>query len=167
MSESGVQAGRISRLGNIFEARLERVFEHSQTTVWPMMTTPAALVLWLAPGTIEERAGGEVHIDFADSGITIKSTVARWDPPRLLEYSWSSGGEPERPLRWELEPVEVGTRLVLTLRLPTTEDVSKACAGFDAHLEMLAAALEGVPVRFPLDYYLERRRIYQEVTAIC
>jgi hypothetical protein len=51
--------------------------------------------------------------------------------------------------------------LALILQLPATEDVPKACAGFDAHLEMLAAALEGVPVGFPLDYYLERRRHYQ------
>jgi uncharacterized protein YndB with AHSA1/START domain len=83
------------------------------------------------------------------------------DPQRLLEYSWSSGDEPERPLRWELNPAEDGTQLALTIWLPATEDIAKACAGFDAHLEMLAAALEGVPIRFPVDYYLQRRRAYE------
>jgi uncharacterized protein YndB with AHSA1/START domain len=163
MSENGVQMGRISRLGDTFEARLERFFDHDRDAVWHMITRSEALVQWLAPGTIEPRVGGAVHIDFADSGITIESTVLELAPLRLLEYSWSSGDEPARPLRWELEPGGEGTRLALILRLPGTEDVSKACAGFDAHLEMLAAALEGVPIRFPLDYYLERRRVYQSL----
>jgi uncharacterized protein YndB with AHSA1/START domain len=128
-----------------------------------MITRPEALPLWLAPGTIVLRVGGAVQIDFADSGTAIKSMVLALDPPRLLEYSWSSGDEPARPLRWELEPIGESTRLTLILRLPVTEDVSKACAGFDAHLEMLAAALEGVPMRFPLDYYLAQRRLYQDL----
>lgn len=163
MSESGIQAGSISRLGDVFEARLARLFDHGRDAVWRMITQPDALVQWLAPGTIELRVGGAVHIDFADSGITIDSTVLDLDAPQLLEYSWSSGDEPARPLRWELEPAGQETRLTLILRLPATEDVSKACAGFDAHLEMLAAALEGVPIRFPFDYYLERRRLYQSL----
>jgi len=161
MDENDVRLGSISRLGNNFEARLERVFAHDRDAVWRMLTEPQALVQWLAPGSIELRLGGIVHIDFADSGTTIESTVLQLDPPRLLEYSWSSGDQPERPLRWELDVVEGGTQLTLTLRLPATEDISKACAGFDAHLEMLAAALEGISIRFPLDYYLKRRRAYE------
>jgi hypothetical protein len=31
------------------------------------------------------------------------------------------------------------------------------------HLDMLAAALEGVPIRFPPDRYLESRRACQEL----
>jgi uncharacterized protein YndB with AHSA1/START domain len=99
MSENGVRAGSISRLGDIFEARLERSFDHGRDVVWRMITQPDALVQWLAPGTIELRVGGAVHIDFVDSGITIESTVLELEPPKLLEYSWSSGDEPARPLR--------------------------------------------------------------------
>ncbi len=160
MDGSNVPAGSIRCLGSSFEALLERVFGHDRNVVWRMLTEPQALAQWLAPGSIEPRIGGTVHIDFADSGRTIESTVLQFDSPRLLEYSWSNGDEPERPLHWELNAVEAGTQLRLTLRLPATEDVAKACAGFDAHLEMLAAALEGVPIRFPVNYYLGRRRIY-------
>jgi uncharacterized protein YndB with AHSA1/START domain len=163
MDDGSVQVGRIRRLGDGFEARLERLLEHDRNTVWRMLTESQALVQWLAPGSIELRVGGTVHIDFADSGRTIESTVLELDSARLLEYSWSSGDEPERPLRWELNAIEKGTQLVLTLQLPAAEDVAKVCAGFDAHLEMLAAALEGVPIRFPFDYYLQRRRAYQEL----
>jgi hypothetical protein len=62
-----------------------------------------------------------------------------------------------------LNAVKEGTQLILTVRLPAGEDIAKACAGFDAHLEMLAAALEGVPIRFPVDHFLKTRRSYQEL----
>ena len=80
----------------------------------------------------------------------------------MLEYSWSSPGQPQRPLRWELQPDGDGARLALTLRLPAGEDPAKACAGFEGHLEMLAAALEGVPIKFPFDLFLKARAGYGE-----
>ena len=163
MDESSARLGWIRRLDDGFEGRLERRVEHDRSAVWRMLTEPQALVQWLAPGRIELRVGGVVHIDFADSGRTIESTVLQLDPPRLLEYSWSNGDEPKRPLRWELNAFEKGTQLILTIRLPAGEDAAKACAGFDAHLEMLAAALEGVPIRFPVDHFLKARRAYQEL----
>ncbi|MBN9003454.1 MAG: SRPBCC family protein [Rhizobiales bacterium] len=161
MNDDAIQPGQIRRLAEGFEGCLERWMGHEQETVWRMLTEPEALGQWLAPGTIELRPGGTVHIDFADSGTTIDSTVLALDPPQLLEYSWSSGNDPQRPMRWELQPAGSGTRLILTLRLPAGEDAAKACAGFEAHLEMLLAALEGVPIRFPFDHFLKSRQLYQ------
>jgi hypothetical protein len=51
------------------------------------------------------------------------------------------------------------------VQLPEGEDIAKACAGFEAHLDMLAAALEGVPIRFPFDRYIAARHAYQKVMA--
>ena len=163
MSMGNINPGRIRPLGEGFEGRLERIFEHDQDAVWRMLTEPEGLAQWLAQGSMELRSGGKVHIDFADSGTTIESRVLELDAPRLLAYSWSSGDEPERPLCWELAPAGKGTRLVLTLWVPAGEDIAKACAGFDARLEMLAAALEDVPINFPVDHYREARRVYQEL----
>lgn len=161
MDDGDIQVGRLRRLDDGFEGRLERLVAHERNAVWRMLTEPQELAQWLAPGSIELRPGGAVHIDFADSGTTIDSTVLALNPPQLLEYSWSSGDEPQRPVRWELHPAGDGTQLTLTLLLPAGEDAAKACAGFDAHLEMLAAALEGVPIRFPFDHYMKARRAYQ------
>lgn len=161
MDHGDIQVGRLRRLDDGFEGCIERLITHDRDAVWRMLTEPQGLAQWLAPGTIELRPGGGVHIDFADSGTTIDSTVLAVDPPQLLAYSWSSGNEPQRPMRWELYPADNGTRLILTLRLPAEEDAAKACAGFDAHLEMLAAALEGVPIRFPFDHFLKTRQAYQ------
>ena len=126
-----------------------------------MLTDPAELPKWLAPGEIELRQGGRAKLDFTDSGTVIDSTVSALEPERLLAYSWSSPGEPERPVRWELEPDGDGTRLVLTLRVPDSEDVARACAGWEAHLQMLLAALEGVPIKFPFERFKSTREAYK------
>ncbi|MFV0284719.1 MAG: SRPBCC family protein [Castellaniella sp.] len=153
--------GTIERRDHGFEGRLTRRYDQAPAAVWAMLTEPRHLAKWLAPGTIELRRGGAVRIDFADSGIVIDSTVTALEPQRTLEYSWGSSAQPERPIRWELAAEAGGTRLTLTVRLPGDEDMAKACAGFEGHLTMLAAALEDVPVRFPLDLYLRARKHYQ------
>lgn len=158
MTDGTAARGRLRRTEAGFEGRLQRVLAHPPAAVWAMLTEPASLTQWLAPGHIELREGGAVRIDFADSGTLIDSLVTAYAPLQLLEYSWSSPGQPQRPLRWELQAEGEGTRLELQVRLPAGEDAAKACAGFEGHLEMLAAALEGVPIKFPFDLFLQARK---------
>ncbi len=161
MSDDALNIGRITAQGEGFQGRLERVFAHDRAAVWRMLTEPQAFAQWLAPGTIDVRPGGAVRIDFGDSGVVIDSTVLALEDQALLAYSWSSGDEPERRLDWQLSDADGGTRLVLQVQVPKDEDAAKACAGFEAHLEMLAAALEGVSIRFPFQHYLDARKAYQ------
>jgi uncharacterized protein YndB with AHSA1/START domain len=144
-----------------FEAVLQRTYaDHAPSEVWGFLTESAKLAQWIAPGTIEPRRGGKAHIDFQDSGIVIDSEVTTFDPPHALAYSWSHGAQPLRPLGWRLDAVGNDTRLTLTVGTPAGEDPAKACAGFEGHLEMLAAALEGVPIKFPFDVYKHARAGY-------
>lgn len=161
MTESNEELGTITRVQGYFEARLERQLEHDQEAVWTMLTDPSRFVDWLAPGEIELREGGSAKLNFTDSGTVIDSTVSACDPPRLIEYSWSGPGEPERPVRWETSPAGDGTRLRLTLRIPEDEDVARACAGWEAHLMMLLAAIEGVPIKFPFERFQATREAYK------
>ncbi len=162
MNDTTAISGSIARNGERLEARLVREIEHDPESVWHMLTAPDALVNWLAPATVEPRTGGAIQLAFEDSGTAIYSTIRQFDPPRLLEYSWSSGPDSERPMRWQLTPTDGGTHLQLTVQIPANEDIAKAAAGWDAHLEMLLAALEGVPIRFPVDLFLAARSEYQE-----
>jgi len=162
MSTESTPAGTLQRnTDGSCEGRLQRLYvDHDRAEVWDMLTRPELMALWLAPGTIELHEGGAVNIDFEDSGIAIASEVLEFTERRLLAYSWSSGDEPQRPLRWQLEDADGGTQLTLTVGLPAGEDAAKACFGFDAHLEMLAGALEGVPLQFPVDLFLQARAAY-------
>ena len=51
--------------------------------------------------------------------------------------------------------------LDLTLLMPASEDAGRSCAGWDAHLEMLAAALAGVPIKFPFELFKAARDAYR------
>lgn len=142
---------RRSDLGQ--QAVLAMGVPHGVAAVWAAITEPAGLAQWLAPGQIDLRPGGAVRIEFQLSGAPIDSRITAFDPPWLLEYSWSSPGDPERPLCWGLEARGPVTRITLALSLADTDDAAKACAGWAAHLEMLAAFLEGVPISFPLQQF--------------
>lgn len=159
-----VQVGKVRVLADgSFEGTLQRAYEgHDIAEVWRMLTEPASIALWIAPGTIDLKLGGSVRIDFGDSGIKIDSLVTEIEPGKVLAYSWSSAGEPERLLRWSLAARPDAALLTLKVHIPAAEDAAKACGGFEGHLEMLAAALEGVPMKFPFDLFLKARAAYKQ-----
>ena len=165
MTDVNETLGTIKAEDDHYEATLVRELEHSQETIWAMLIDPSKFVEWLAPGEIELRQGGRAKLNFVDSGIIIDSIVSQFDPPRLLEYSWSSPGEPARPLRWETEAIDGRTRLSLTLQSPKDEDMARSCAGWEAHLMMLMAAIESVPIKFPFDHFMSTREAYREMIS--
>lgn len=156
---------QLTREGGQVVGVMTRVLEHPPAEVWRMLTDPARLPLWLALGRIEPRVGGAARLDFADSGTVIDSHVTAYVEGQALEYSWSSPDEPLRPVRWDVTPEGAGSRLTLTLKTPQGEDPGRACAGWEAHLEMLEAALEGVPIKFPFDRFKAARDAYREKVA--
>ena len=165
MTYDNEKPATIEHVDGYYEARFQRFIEHAQDEVWSMLIEPSKFVLWLAPGEIEPRTGGSAKLDFADSGIIIDSRVSAYEAPALLEYSWSGPGGPLRPLRWEIETVQGGTLLTLTLRSPEDEDIARTCAGWEAHLMMLMAAIEGLPIKFPFAHFMATREIYKQMLA--
>jgi len=165
MNESDDAPGTVTRKPGAIEARIERRFDAERARVWAALTDSALLCQWLAPGHIALKVGGEAKLSFEDSGIVIDSTVSAVKPGEIIEYSWSGKGEPPRPLRWEIaaapDGTHPGTKLTLTLRVPEGEDMARAAAGFEAHLDMLAAALEGVPIKFPFPRFKAMREAYK------
>ena len=165
MSDLNDDLGTLSRIKDYLQAKLERTLEHDAQAVWTMLTLPEKLAEWLAPGMIELKIGGAAKLNFTDSGTVIDSMVTAYEAPRLIEYSWSSPGQPARPVRWETQPVAGGTRLMLTVSVPQTEDIARTCAGWEAHLMMLLAAIEGVPIKFPFERFKTTREAYKAKVA--
>ncbi len=157
------ELGTIAHVGNRFEARIVRTLEHDQEAVWRMLTDSSLLPQWLAPGDLSLSKGGAAKLSFPESGTNVESIVTEVDPPRLIEYSWSSPGEPDRPLRWEAVAAPGGTLLSLTLGIPDNEDIARTCAGWHAHLEMFEAAMEGVPIKFPFERFKAAREAYRRL----
>ncbi len=149
LTQTAFEPPEFTHKDDVVQAHFSLMIDDHVEAVWAALTEPGRLVEWLAPGEIELREGGAARVNFTDSGTAIDSTVSAYRPLHLLEYSWSKPGEPRRPVRWALEPIGPQTRLDLTLTVPADEDAARAAAGWAAHLEMLAAALARVPIKFP------------------
>ena len=141
------------------ECVLPLILEQPVDAVWQALTASPALPHWLAPGEIEPRLGGSVRIAFEVSGAAIESEVAAWVPGERLAYSWSSPGQPRRPVEWRLASSEVGVDLRLRLEVPAEDDAARAFAGWSAHLQMLGAYLAGAPIGFPVPHFQEARSV--------
>jgi uncharacterized protein YndB with AHSA1/START domain len=159
--------GHIEQITGYVKATLTRRLDHPAVKVWAMLTESSHIKDWLAPGEIELTKGGRAKLNFGDSGIIIDSEVSECETNQLLEYSWSnSKDEPRRPIRWSLEPESSGTKLTLTIKIPEDEVVDRSCAGWEAHLTMLQAAIEGVPIKFPFEHFQESRAGYKKLLGI-
>jgi uncharacterized protein YndB with AHSA1/START domain len=145
--------------------RMTRRFEPGPGVVWRTMTERASLALWLAPGRIELKLGGAVRLEFEGSGTLIASEVLALETGEMLEFSWSQPGEPLRPVRWDLSPDGGGARLMVTIKTPLDEDPGRACAGWEAHMAMLTAALAGAPIGFPFEVFKAAREAYKPAVA--
>src|SRR4051812_45718337 len=88
--------------------RFERRLNHPIDRVWAALTDPDQIEAWLARAELDLREGGRVHLEWLNTdeegrryeGADATGTVARLDPPRLVEYDTDGHGT----LTWELEP---------------------------------------------------------------
>lgn len=97
--------------------RLEQTYSYPPDRVWRALTDPQALGQWLMQTDFEPRLGKKFQ--FHDKprpgwrGI-VDCEVVELEPPRRLAYTWQGDpGKPATLVRWTLEPIAGGTRLVL------------------------------------------------------
>ena len=157
--------GELTRGPAFVIGRLVRRFDQAPDMVWRTMVDTETLPSWLAAGRIELKLGGAVRLDFEGSGTVIDSEVLALEAGTMLEFSWSQPGEALRPVRWDLARDGAGTRLAVTVKTPLDEDAGRACAGWEAHLAMLTAALDGTPISFPFEVFKAAREGYKPRVA--
>jgi uncharacterized protein YndB with AHSA1/START domain len=125
----------------VFERRLDAPPER----VWRALTDRAELRLWLTDTTIEPRVDGGVVVDWGEAGQTT-GTVLAWEPPTLLEYTWTWEGVMEAVLRLDLRPEGAGTRLRLEHRRVAPRVAWDMGSGWHAFLDGLADVVAERPV---------------------
>ncbi len=152
--------------GYVVTTMTREIADASASDIWRMLATEQERVKWLAPGTIDLFAGGRARLDFQDSYVVVDSAVTSCERNKVLEFSWSGGNDPLRPIRFEIEELETGgCQLTLIVSIPDDEVVARSCAGWEAHLTMLQAALAGVSVKFPLDRFKASREFFDQTLA--
>jgi uncharacterized protein YndB with AHSA1/START domain len=154
--------GTLRRDGDRMAVRFERVLDAPQQEVWAALTDPALLERWLAAATVDARPNGSVALRF-DDGHMEGGRIREFRPPQVLEYTWTFPSEPDSVVRFELEDAGDGrTRLVLEHRQLGTDSAPGYGAGWQSHLEALAAVLAGAD---PGDWFARYERLrpgYQE-----
>ena len=124
--------------------RLERRLNATPEEIWPLLTEPEEVALWLAELAIEPRVGGSYDLAFENTGTVSTGRITAFEPPTLLEYRWREGEAVESLVRFELHPVAGATDLLLTHTLLRGDSVlSEYAAGWHHHLELLVARLAG------------------------
>ncbi|MEA2483936.1 MAG: hypothetical protein QOC55_1883 [Thermoleophilaceae bacterium] len=135
--------------------RYERRYEHPIERVWDAITRPERLVDWLGDAEVELEQGGAIRVtwlntDEQGNSAVFTGRITRFEPPHVFEYDGDIHGR----LRWELsEDGPAATVLRLTNWTPAPPEFrSKTAAGWDIHLDHLAAALDGGSVDWPRWY---------------
>jgi uncharacterized protein YndB with AHSA1/START domain len=146
--------------GDTHAVRYQRRYAQPVDAVWAALTDGAKLGQWFAPGTIELKPGGRVHLAFANSPNVIDSTVTALAPEALLEWHWNAGAVQGGPVRFELAPDGSGSRLTLTHTVPGAMRRPSTLAAWHTHLELLDAALAGKPQAWSNERFMAHRERY-------
>jgi uncharacterized protein YndB with AHSA1/START domain len=137
---SGAQ---IRKDGDKWTLILVRELRHPPGPVWQALTDPAQLSAW-APFDADRNLTAAGPVRFTTVGtpapLVSEVTVHRAEAPRLLEYSWAGSD-----LRWELEPLDGGTRLTLWHNIDR-RFIAWGAAGWHVCFDVLDRLLAGRPL---------------------
>ncbi len=160
-------AGTVDVEGEFVTLSYERILHHPPEAVWAALTEPEQLAGWfMSTATIDGRPGGALDMVAGVSQFHWTGRILTWEPYRLYEHEWNLEPRPEVPrgettvVRWELTPVEEGTRLVVTHKHLTRPTGLGFAPGFHAFLDRLDAQLASEPLPNWMKRYDEVRHAY-------
>jgi uncharacterized protein YndB with AHSA1/START domain len=125
------------------DIRFERSYPKPVETVWKALTEPERLADWMGKSSVEPRVGGK-FLTIQDSAAPMTGEVLAWEPPRLLEFTWSNKDAPDSVVRYELtRQGNAGTRMVFTQRGVLPGRTALMLPGWQWLFDRLANVLEG------------------------
>lgn len=118
---------------------MTRLLAHPPERVWSMLTEPAQLARWSAvvPDRPLDSTGPATSRETPDTE-AVAADVLVHDAPRELVHRWD-----DHVLRWTLEPVPEGTRLVLEHTFDARTEAGSYAAGWHLCFAVLAALIAG------------------------
>jgi len=143
------------------EVRLVRTLPGPIERIWDYLVDPEKRARWFAGGPMEQKKGGKMELFFhhkniapdetppekmkhvQDPGFKMPGTILRWEPPRVLSYTFDEDSD----VTFELTAQGKDVVLVLAHRA-RGEDLpflTGYASGWHTHLAHLIALLEGAP----------------------
>jgi uncharacterized protein YndB with AHSA1/START domain len=124
--------------------RMEDSFDTDIDDLWSAITDPERLARWIGRVEGDLRLGGEFRASFTSTWEG-PGRVDVCDPPHRLRVIMDPGRDDETVLEAELSSDGDGTRLVVEERGLPIGAAAAFGAGWQAHIEDLAAHLAGQP----------------------
>ena len=134
---------RVEKNGDSWTLVLTRELRHAPDLVWEALTDPAHLAEWApfdADRNLNTVGKATLSLASAPKPQVFETAVKRAEAPRLLEYTWG-----ESDLRWELEPLNGGTRLTLWHNIDR-RFIAWGAAGWHICLDVMDRMLDGAPI---------------------
>jgi uncharacterized protein YndB with AHSA1/START domain len=122
--------------------RLEDRYDTDIDDLWSALTDPGRLARWIAEVDGDLRLGGQFHARFT-SGWEGTGSVEACEPPRYLLVRTKQAGEPDEIIEATLTGDGEQTVLVLEAQGLPLEHLAAYGAGWQVHVEDLAAHLAG------------------------
>lgn len=141
--------------------RMEDRFSTDIDDLWSALTDPQRLARWIAAVEGDLRLGGEFRASFT-SGWEGPGRVDVCEPSRRLLVTMSPGQDDQTVIEAEIVPDGDQTRLVLEERGLPLDEVAAHGAGWQAHVEDLAAHLAGRPAADWRTRWTELTPAYQD-----
>ncbi len=124
--------------------RIEDSFDTGIDDLWSAITDPDRLARWIGKVEGDLRLGGEFRASFT-STYEGPGRVDVCEPPHRLQVTMDPGQDDETVVEAELSPDRDGTRIVVEERGLPVGAAAAFGAGWQAHIEDLAAHLAGRP----------------------
>jgi uncharacterized protein YndB with AHSA1/START domain len=145
------ELGAFKRRDDHIDVRFERHYPRPVETVWSAITEPARLADWMGVAHVEPFVGGRFEL-MLDGPHPSTGRVVAWDPPKVLEFSWSNTHAPDSTVRYELTPEGAGTRLIFIHQGMPYVNSALMLPGWHHLLARLGSALEGTVLAGAMDY---------------
>lgn len=158
---AGSPVGSVHAVGGKAVVRMEDRFDTSIEDLWSAITDPERLARWIARVEGDLKLGGEFYARFTSTWEG-PGRVDICEPPRRLLVTMEPGQDEETVIEAILTPDGDHTRLVVEDRGLPVDVAPDHGAGWQAHIEDLAAYLAGEPPRDWKTRWLELTPAYRE-----
>jgi len=139
----------LERSGTFWELKMTEVCSYSPDELWPVLTTPAGISLWMPFEVLvlEPKAGGQMTVRFpeGDSG---KGVITDWQPEESFGFriyaEHDVPGDRDTVMRIATDSIEFGTTIACTQLVGTPHIAPMVALGWVACLGAIYSAVKGV-----------------------
>lgn len=153
--------GAFQRRDDRLDVRFERHYPRPVERVWSALTDPERLGDWMGAAHVEPRVGGRYDLMIGGPR-PMTGRILVWQPPEVLEVTWSNADAPNSVVQFELTREGDGARLVFTHKGMPYASSGLMLPGWHFYLARLGSLLEGESPAQSKHSWRELQSIYVE-----